>query len=36
MDEFVELEHFLNRSNWMPRAAITRSRMDSDDSPVLV
>ncbi len=36
MDEFVELEDFLNRSNWILRAAITRFLIFSDDSPMVV
>lgn len=36
MEEFVELDDFFYRSNCMSRAAITRCRIVSEDSPVLV
>lgn len=36
MEEFVELEDFRNRSSRISRAAITRWRIVSEDSPVLV
>jgi hypothetical protein len=30
MEELVELEDFLNRSNWLPRAATTRWRIAAE------